>query len=85
MLRINTRAGCHGERLELEGRLTTAYVPELQKSVAEALDRSAHVALDLSELTFLDADGIRFLRELVARDVPIHGCSAFVVHLLGLR
>lgn len=85
MLRINTRSGDSGERLELEGRLTAEDVPEFEKVLAEALLRSAHVALDLSELIFLDPEGARLVRGLVARDVPVHGCSSFVVQLLGLR
>lgn len=85
MLRINTRACDCGERLELEGRLTTAYVAEFEKTVAEALGRTTLLTLDLSELTFLDADGTRVLRSLQGDGVRIHGCSAFVAELLGLR
>jgi len=85
MLRINTQACDCGERLQLEGSLTSPYVPELQQVVADALHRSSHVVLDLSELTYVDADGTRLLRELVVRKLPFYGCSAFVEHLLGLR
>ena len=85
VLRINAKRHDRGERLELEGRLTTSFVPELRRVVSEALERSPQVTLDLSELTFLDADGVRLLRELAARNVPLQGCSAFVEHLLGLR
>jgi len=84
MLRINARTCDCGERLELEGRLTTPDVPELQKAVIEAFHRSPRVALDLSDLTFLDTDGARLLRELRRQDVSIYGCSAFVTELLGL-
>lgn len=85
MLRINSRPCGFEERLELEGRLTAAYVPELEKTVAEALDRTTLLTLDLSELTFLDADGARVLRALQGDRVRVHGCSAFVAKLLGLR
>jgi len=84
MLRINGRTCECGERLELVGRLTTPHVPELEKAVVEAFQRSPRVALDLCELTYLDADGARVLRELRRQDVSIHGCSAFVAELLGL-
>ncbi len=84
MLRINSRTCERGERLELMGRLTLPDVPELEGAVAEAFLRSPRVALDLSELTFLDSDGARVVRELHHRDVSIHGCSAFVAELLRL-
>lgn len=85
MLRINSRDCECGERLELEGRLTGTSVPELDKVVAQARDRSSRVTLDLSELIFLDTDGVRLLREFQSQRVGIHGCSAFVADLLGLR
>ena len=85
MLRINGRTCECGERLELEGRLTKPYIPELEKAVVEARLRSSRVALDVSELTFLDSDGASALRELRRQDVEVHGCSAFVAELLGLN
>jgi len=85
MLRINGRTCECGERLELEGRLTKSYVPELERAVVEARLRSPRVALDVSELTFLDSDGASALRELRRQDVAIHGGSAFVAELLGLN
>jgi anti-anti-sigma regulatory factor len=84
MLRINSVSTTGGERLELEGRLTAAFVPELERAVASARERSLRVALDLSELIFLDADGARCLRELRGPDLELHGGSLFVAELLGL-
>ncbi len=85
MLRITGRTCQCGERLDLEGRLTTPYLPELERAVVEARMRSAHVSLDVSELTYVDSDGARALRELRREDVEVHGCSAFVAELLGLH
>jgi anti-anti-sigma regulatory factor len=85
VLRINGRT-CHsGERLELEGRLTREFVPELEKAVVEARSRSPRISLDVSELTFVDGDGARALRALRREAVEVHGCSAFVAELLGLN
>jgi anti-anti-sigma regulatory factor len=85
MLRINGKASRSGERLELEGRLTTASIPELEKAIAEARRRSTDLALDVSELTFLDSEGALALRQLQRQNVAIHGASAFVAELLGLE
>lgn len=81
MLRINARSCECVERLELQGRLTKPYLPELEKAVVEARARSARVALDVAELSFVDVDGARALRR---QQVEVHGCSAFVAELLGL-
>lgn len=84
MLRINARTCECGERLDLEGRLTAAYIPELGSAVAAARLRSPRVSLDLTELIFLDTDGTRYLRELREAGVELHGGSLFVAELLGL-
>jgi anti-anti-sigma regulatory factor len=84
MLKITGTTCQGGERLELEGRLIGPYVRELEKAVADARQRSEHLTLDLTELSFLDSDGTRCLRELRGQGVAIHGCSAFVAELLGL-
>jgi len=84
MLRINGRTCACGERLELEGRLTVPFVPELEQAVAAARLRSPQVSLDLSELVFLDTDGARYLRELRGQGIELHGASLFVAQLLGL-
>ena len=46
--------------------------------------RSPRVSLDVSELTYVDSDGARALRELRLQDVEVHGSSAFVAAVLGL-
>ncbi len=86
MLRITPLATTDGaERLKLEGRLAGDHIAQLEGLVGDALHRSSKVALDLSEVTFVDADGARLLRELIARDVEMHRCSTFLALLLGLR
>lgn len=64
--------------LELEGRVSGPWVIELQKSCEEALARSPRVALDLSNVSFVDRDGIELFRHLRDRDVTLVNCSPFV-------
>jgi anti-anti-sigma regulatory factor len=85
MLRITTEEAADGvERFRLEGRLTGAYVAEVGRVVNPLLDQPCRVSLDLRGVTFVDAVGARLLRNLVTRNVEVHGCSAFVAHLLAL-
>jgi anti-anti-sigma regulatory factor len=71
-------------RYRLEGRLAGASVPELGRVLQPSLASSQRIALDLRGLAFLDAEGARLLRALVASNVRLHGCSGFVARLLGL-
>jgi anti-anti-sigma regulatory factor len=86
MLRITADTAVDGiQRFRLDGRLTEASVPEVAGALEPSLRSAAlPVTLDVSGLTYLDAEGARFLRQLSARDVNIRGCSSFVAKLLGL-
>ncbi len=83
MLRITSHPEPCGEtRLVLEGRLAGAWVSELRRVVAAAGEPS-RVALDLSALTYADADGLALLRDLLAGPARLERASAFVSVLLG--
>lgn len=85
MLRITPESLPEGvERFRLEGRLAGSDVVELGRVMAPPLGRPGRLAIELSGLTYVDTEGARLLRELVARNVEIHGGSSFVTHLLGL-
>lgn len=85
MLRI-TREGSAAtvQRFRLEGRLAGEYVAELSRVLKPCLSGPNTVVLDLRDLTFADAEGTLLLKDLVARDVEVDGCSGFVGRLLGL-
>jgi anti-anti-sigma factor len=51
-----------GARVRAIGELDTAAVPALAKEIAQVRDAGyRHVVIDLSELSFLDSSGLRFL------------------------
>ena len=84
-LRITPEDSAGGrERFRLEGSLAGLYVEELGKALGPSLAQPRRVALDLSGLTFVDAEGAQLLKDLLSRDVSIHGCSSFVAQLIGL-
>jgi anti-anti-sigma regulatory factor len=85
MLRITADTAVDGiQRFRLDGRLTEADVPEVARALEPSLRAAARLTLDVSGLTYLDAEGANFLRELSAQEVNIRGCSSFVAKLLGL-
>ena len=69
MLRIEAEAnGSHETTVRATGRLTGPWVAELQRSLASRDDDT--VVLDLTDVSFVDRDGIEFLR-MVRREPRI--------------
>lgn len=80
MLRITqSKLNEETDQLLLEGRLVGPWVDEL-KTVTDKL--ATRIRLNLSGLTFADADGLALLARLVEQGVEIGGCSGFVAAIL---
>jgi anti-anti-sigma regulatory factor len=80
MLRV-TVVDSSGEavRLRAEGRLTGCSVEELRQSCElHALSEGTRVTLDLTDVSFADADGIELLKNLMSRDVAIVNLAPFL-------
>jgi ABC-type transporter Mla MlaB component len=72
--------------LTLEGTLREPWIGELERMVEQVRADSGKVELDLSELTYVDSSGLKYLRELTeSHEVRIIACSTFVAALLGLN
>jgi ABC-type transporter Mla MlaB component len=69
-------------RLVLEGRIAGPWVGELRRVAAESARAGGRIALDLSSVTFADADGLALLRELLDGEAQLERASAFVTQLL---
>ena len=61
--------------LRLVGRINTQHLEELRKLIADAEPR---VKLDLSEVTLVDVDVIRFLGYQERRGIQLGNCSRYV-------
>jgi anti-anti-sigma regulatory factor len=61
--------------LRLVGRITAQHLEELRELIADAEPR---VKLDLSEVTLVDVDVIRFLGNQERRGVQLVNCSRYV-------
>jgi anti-anti-sigma factor len=72
--------------LRLEGHVTGPWVEELRRVCTETLGSNGrsgtHLVLDLTDVSFLDADGIALFRELSARRVSFTNCTAFIAEQL---
>lgn len=82
MLRITTEKSAEGVRLIIEGRLVGPWVEELQTTVITAGALSESVQLDLSDVHFVDAEGLALLSFLQREGVRLFKVSPFVQELL---
>jgi anti-anti-sigma factor len=67
--------------LRLVGQISGEWVAEVRRVCTELLTRHAHVCIDMTEVSFVDADGLRLLRELAGRVSLVH-CALFVAEQL---
>ncbi len=68
--------------LRLEGQVVGPWVDELRRSCDAVLATGVKLILDLSEVSFLDRDGVELVRSLTTRNVALQNCSRFVVEQL---
>ena len=88
MLRINV--GTADDKaialLRLEGQVTGPWVEELRRVCREAIgddsDGVQSLVLDLTDVFFIDADGVALFQELAARHVTVTNGSLFVTEQL---
>ena len=71
--------------LKLEGKLLARWIGELQTACRENFVNPSQVALDLRGVTFVDAEGARFLANLIRDGAQVTGCSGFVAEMLHLE
>jgi hypothetical protein len=71
--------------LKLEGKLVAPWISELETAYREAFATRDPVCLDLRGVTFVDAEGTRFLASLIRDGAQVIGCSGFVAEMLQLE
>ena len=68
--------------LSLEGRIIGPWVDELRQSCDLILATGASLTLDLTEVAFVERDGVRLLKNLADDGVAVVNCPAFVYEQL---
>jgi ABC-type transporter Mla MlaB component len=71
--------------LKLEGKLLEPWIGELKSACGECPVSPDLVCLDLCDLTFVDAAGVRFLADLIHDGARVTACSGFVAAVLDLN
>ena len=68
----------HSVTLKLEGRVVGPWVGELRQVCETLLTERRGLKLDLTDVSFADADGVAALSSLKSRGVTLTNCSPFV-------
>jgi len=68
----------HSVTLKLEGRVVGPWVGELLQVCETLLTEGLALKLDLTDVTFADADGVALLSNFQTRGMTLKNCSPFV-------
>ena len=68
--------------IRLEGQVRGPWVDELRRSCEQWLAKGRELRLDLSDVSFIDMEGVALCRRLQDRQVGILHCSPFVAEQL---
>jgi hypothetical protein len=68
--------------LKIEGKLLGPWIGELESVCDRFRTNPDEICLDLGGLTFIDAEGARFLKSLICAGVRVIACSGFVAEML---
>ena len=68
--------------LRLEGQVIGPWVEELKRLCEQILATGVKLSLDLSDVSFVDRDGVELFRSLRDRHVALLNCSGFVAEQL---
>ena len=79
MLKIDIETqGSRAARVRLTGKLSSDYLPELERLVDGAIESGRRVRLDLDGVTLADRAAVAFLAHGAARGVGLERCPAFL-------
>lgn len=85
MLRIHRTKKDGMTWLTFEGKLVGDWVEEGRVACAQEIAAGRPPVLDLSQVTYVDRDGLRLLRQWIANGVPMPVRSSFVAELLRAK
>jgi ABC-type transporter Mla MlaB component len=83
MLKITFNSTLEGTTVKLAGKLSGPWVEELERSWKEhSPQASEHVIIDLSDVTYIDPEGKRFLARMVDKGVCFEGTNLMTKYVI---
>jgi hypothetical protein len=80
--RIETHADGHCTTIRLIGQFRAEYLPDL---AAQIRTGGSRIVLDLEEITLVDVDGIRFLRDCQTEGFVLSNCSSYITTWIAME
>ena len=65
-------------RVNLCGRFTSEYIPEVKKALSPNHHKAQRLALDLTNVTFVDRQAMEFLTAAQSRNIKIDNLPSYV-------
>jgi hypothetical protein len=65
-------------RVDLCGRFTSEYIPEVRKALSPNGNKAQRLALDLTNVTFVDRRAMEFLTAAKSRNIKIENLPSYV-------
>lgn len=69
--------------LKVEGRVIGDWVDELDRTCGSCLSQSRQITLDMSDVTYIDRQGVETLKRILGKNVRLTGATLLVQALLG--
>ena len=69
--------------LKVEGRVIGDWVSELDRTCESCLSQSRQITLDMSDVTYIDRQGVETLKRILGENVRLTGATLLVQALLG--
>lgn len=83
MLKITFQDAPESTKVKLEGKLSGPWVEELERSWIEHSPlASGNVIIDLSDVTYIDPEGKRFLARMVDKGVEFEGTHLMTKYVI---
>ncbi|MFY9221161.1 MAG: STAS domain-containing protein [Blastocatellia bacterium] len=67
----------------LEGKIINPWVEEINKECQKHFSIYEKLILDVSQVSFVDEEGVKLLKNLIKDKVELVGCSLFLSKLLS--
>ena len=83
MLRITAQEGEPASvMLKVEGQIVAPWGSVLESECRMHIEAGRRVALDLTDVSYVDTRGANLLRSLAEESVEINNCSSLITHLM---
>jgi hypothetical protein len=84
VVRIEAGQAGHGDRVRVDvaGQVRGRWVGELRRVCTDLLDAGHPVEIEMTEVSFVDDDGLDLFQELTRRGVALVNCALFVAEQL---